>query len=446
MNNRALLLLISSVVLTATACKTTTTAPPASTPPVESSVKPVEPAPAPTPEPEPVDPSLAFGEASSSMTSSLDAAARETRAAETALREELARDPFKLLDDETLRTDKDLVLVAVGDVSQPTKQWYEATMALKAEAFEPTKYLLDSGDLVFMNLENPISDLKPSAKKEYSFTSAPERLGWYFDVGFNMFSLSNNHIADADQQGIDDTLMHLEAYREKSGEPAWWAGAATTPADAEAATLVEPPGKDLDIAYFSTGFSKSPNVSKFWSASLIERIKEADAKHDIVIVSVHAGKEYKHIPDKALSERYRSWIDAGADLIIGHHPHVIRPVEVYKQGLILHSLGNHVFMSRTVRFRKYNAKMYGLVTRVIIKDGKVAGAEITPTWVNNKQGWTLPTGERIGNSNFKPTVLTGPFADAFFEDFNAWSEEMGATVPERVEDTGRVLIPVTEEP
>lgn len=355
------------------------------------------------------------------------------------------RDPFEVLaQPKEERGRRDLVLVAVGDVSQPTKQWVDRTMKLKTKAFAPTQHLLDSGDLVFMNLENPISELSPTAKKKYAFTSHPERLGWYFDVGFNLYSLSNNHIADADQPGIDDTLMYLEQYKKDRGVDAWWAGAGTTPEEGEQATIFTPPGKDLKIAFFSTGFSKGKNVSKFWSESLVERIKAIDSEVDLVIVSVHAGKEYKHIPEDDLQTRYKAWVDAGADIVIGHHPHVIRPVEIYKERVIFYSLGNYVFASRTVRHRKSGAKMYGLMPRVIIQDGKVTATELTPTWVNNSGDWVLPSGERLKNSNFVPEILTGPFADAFFEDFSAWTESCGATQPTRHEDVGRLLITPAE--
>ena len=172
--------------------------------------------------------------------------------------------------------------------------------------------------------------------------------------------------------------------------------------------------------------------------------KGAVAGADLVIVSVHAGKEYKHVPAENLAKIYRGWVDAGADLVIGHHPHVIRPVEVYKEGLILHSLGNYVFASRTVRYRKFSAKMYGLVTRVVIQDGRVAAVELVPTWVNNSSGWKLPDGQSMPNANFAPRLVTGDFADAFFEDFNTWTTEAGATPVKRHNDVGRIELPAPE--
>ena len=429
---RTLLMMLTAITLLG-ACKS---APPAK-PPVEITTQPVQ-TPPPAREVLPPDPSPALGLAEARLHYCADLA---QGAALKAAQQALARDPFSLLaSPKEARGQRDLVIVAVGDVSQPAKQWREHVDRLKTRAFAPTQHLLDSGDLVSMNLENPISELQPSAKKTYSFTSPPERLGWYFDVGFNLFSLSNNHIADADQQGIDDTLMHLQRERSTRGVQAWWAGAGTSPQEAEQVTWVEPQGKNLKIAYFSTGFSKSSNVSKFWSESLVQRIKEARKTADIVVVAVHAGKEYQHVPEANTTKIFHDWVDAGADLVIGHHPHVIRPVEVYKQGLILHSLGNYVFASRTVRYRKSGAKMYGLLARVIIQDARVAGVELTPTWVNNSGGWSLPDGQKMPNANFAPLLITGDFADAFFDDFAQWTTEAGATPIQREGDTGRIII------
>lgn len=340
------------------------------------------------------------------------------------------------------RARDEIVITAVGDVSQPTKQWPAQTNALKTKAFAPTQTLIDSGDLVSMNLENPVSDKTPKAK-EFSFTSAPERLGWYMDVGFNLFSLANNHIADANQEGIDDTIMHLKEKSKARDTTVYWAGAAQTRQAAEEAQFIKLPDKDTTIAFFSTGFSKGANVSKFWSPDLIAKIKDADARADIVIVSVHAGKEYKHIPEKNLVELYRKWVDAGADLVIGHHPHVIRPVELYKGAVIMHSLGNFVFASRTRRYKKSNAKMYGLFARVIIKDARVQGVELTPLWVNNSADWVLGK-ERMKNANFTPQPLKGPFADAFFEDWATWTQAAGFTTPARVGDRAVYIVPKDE--
>jgi poly-gamma-glutamate synthesis protein (capsule biosynthesis protein) len=351
--------------------------------------------------------------------------------------------PRQLLDDRARRGPRDLVITAFGDVSQPTPSWPAQTNQLKGKVFEPTLPYIQSADLAFLNLENPISEASPKVKKEFSFTSHPDRLSWYIEAGFNLFSLSNNHIGDADQEGIDDTLRYLVEWSTKLNKQIWWAGAATTYADAEAPTIFKVPNKDLTVAFFSTGNSRHPHVSKYWSEAISKRIKQARTEADLVIISVHAGKEYIHVPEEDLQRRYRAWIDAGADLVIGHHPHVVRPAEAYKNAFILHSLGNYVFMSRTYRHRDFRAKMYGLMARVVVQDGKISGAELVPLWVNNSEPWRLDSGELLPNANFVPRPLSGPFADTFFDDFKGWSLAAGVHPPERTADTGWLPVPAT---
>lgn len=352
----------------------------------------------------------------------------------------IEREPLILLDHPESRGERDFVLVAVGDVSQPGSQWTEQVEGLGVNAFTPTRSLI-SGDLNFMNLENPVTDASPTAKKTYAFTCPPHRLDWYLDVGFNMFGLANNHIADADQAGIDATIANLSDASNRHGKDIWFAGAGATPEEGIEPKIIDVAGKKLKMAFFAVGFSGNPNVGKFYDESFVERIQAVRPTVDLVMVAVHAGKEYIHIPDAQLQQRYRGWIQAGADLVVGHHPHVIQPVEAYQGGLILYSLGNYVFASRTIRHRKVGAKLYGMVARVSVVDGKIRAAQLVPTWVNNSDDWTLETGERLPNAAFAPKVLTGRFADAWFDDMADWTRQAGTTPLERQGDVGVIRIP-----
>ena len=349
-------------------------------------------------------------------------------------------DPFVLLDAADRRGPRDLVLVAVGDVAQPTTQWVEATENLKEKVFDPTRAMSESADLAFMNLENPVTTARPKSRKTYAFTSHPNRLDWYFGAGYNLYSLANNHTADAGQAGIEATIENLEKYAKKHDKRVYYAGSGKTPEEAISPLIFKPEGKDLTIAFFSLGFSKSDNVAKFYDETLEQRIKDADKQADIVIVSSHAGKEYIHVPEPDMLQRYRSWVDWGADLVLGHHTHCIRPVEAYKGALIYYSMGNFVFMSRTIRHRKMKAKLYGMLTRIVIQDGRVAGAEIVPTWVNNSEDWTLPTGEVMPNAQFVPQVLEGPFAAKYFEDLNRWASKVEIAPLELHDDVARIRL------
>ena len=373
------------------------------------------------------------------------AVAVKAETAEFSTPEPSVSNAFELLDATEKRGPRDLVIVAVGDVSQPATQWVERTESQQESVFDPTRHLI-TGDLNVMNLENPVTEDEPSAQKTYAFTSPPERLNWYFGAGFNMYSLANNHIADADQPGIDHTIENLEKYAAANEMPVYHAGAGKTPEEGLEARFFTPEGKDLEVAFFSVGFSRSPNVGKFWDEELVPKIEEASERADVVIVAVHAGKEYKHIPEPDLAARYRTWVDAGADIVLGHHPHVIQPVEDYKGALIFYSLGNYVFASRTIRHRKMGAKMYSMMARIVIHDGELHGTELVPLWVNNSEDWKLESGEVMPNAHFAPKVLTDGFADAWFEDFGTWSKEAGATPPERIGDVGFIRVQTTAGP
>jgi poly-gamma-glutamate synthesis protein (capsule biosynthesis protein) len=335
------------------------------------------------------------------------------------------QNPFRLLDDAHARGSRDLVLVAVGDVSQATTQWPEETDRLGEKVFDPTRHLSLSGDLAFMNLENPVTTSKPTAEKKFAFAADPGRLDWYFGAGYNLYGLANNHIADAGQPAIEATIEHLESSARRHQRAVYYAGAGSSPTRAIEPRFVRPEGKDVTLAFFSVGFSASENVADFRDASLGERIERARALADIVIVSSHAGEEYEHVPEYGLISMYRRWIERGADIVLSHHPHCVRPVEAYQHGLIYYSLGNFVFMSRTHRHRKRGAKLYGMMTRIIIEHGQLHGAEIIPVWVNNSEDWKPESGEVMPNANFVPNVLNGAFAARFFEDLNRWAARVG---------------------
>ena len=353
-------------------------------------------------------------------------------------------DAFDLLDKPPEeRGPGDLVLVAVGDIAQPKAQWPEITEALGGSVFDPTRELLASGDLVFMNLESPLTDRPPVPDKRFAYTTPPERLEWYLDAGFNMISLANNHIADAGEGGIQDTVRHIERRARARGETVFHAGAGRSGSARYEPVRIQPEGRDLRVAYFAAGFSDSPSVVHWSRDEGLFRVIRASAESgefDLVVVSAHAGIEYQHLPADSVQAAYRRYVDAGADLVLGHHPHVIQPVERYGDGLIFYSLGNFVFASRTQRHHATDARLYGMMARIVIRDRQLKGAEIVPLWVNNSEGWTLADGSYLPRTEFTPKVLEAGFAREFFKDLEDWSRESGATVPETVNDRGRIRL------
>ena len=142
------------------------------------------------------------------------------------------------------------------------------------------------------------------------------------------------------------------------------------------------------------------------------------------MVSVHAGSEYVHQPTLAIAQQYRALIDAGADLVIGHHPHVIQGVERYRDGVIAYSLGNFSFSTYSVRHRAQGVRMYSLVVRASVQQGHIQQLELVPLWVDNAAAWQL--GDRVLDPRpAEPQLLGGRFARFVLDEV----ERFSAAVP-----------------
>jgi poly-gamma-glutamate synthesis protein (capsule biosynthesis protein) len=312
----------------------------------------------------------------------------------------------------------DFVLVAGGDVAYP-RGWMDRLVVKQGAAmFDFVRPLAKDADLAFVNLESPYTNEEFKLRKEWQIATPPERLDYVLDGGFNLFSLANNHMGDTGDQGIFDTITLLEQKHETKG-PLFWAGASRALKDVYKPTVFEVPGKKLKVVFFAFGYAKNAHVP-MPGPSAIEAIEKAKGKGDIVIVSVHSGVEYKHVPDKSKADMYRRMIDAGADILLGSHPHVIQGVEVYKKGIIFHSLGNFSFASKTTRHHKTGAKLYSLMPRIYVKNGRVEMAELVPLYVNNGENFVVD-GAVLKHTDMKPQVLTGVFAKQVLTELEAWT-------------------------
>ncbi len=212
---------------------------------------------------------------------------------------------------------------------------------------------LQSADLVFGNLESPVSSRgEPLPGKGIWFRAAPETVKGLKKAGFHVLSVANNHILDFKEPAFLDTLDLL---RQEGLHPV---GGGSNLAEARSPVVVERHG--LKIAFLA--YSEMADI--YWSRSeprslsateklcgiapahkeiILEDIEEAKSKADHVVVSMHWGEEYKDTPTEKQRLLAHDMIDKGADIIIGHHPHVLQGLEVYKNGVIAYSLGNFVF-------------------------------------------------------------------------------------------------------
>ena len=203
---------------------------------------------------------------------------------------------------------------------------------------------LQSADIAFGNLEGVLIEGGEPAKKCknpsacYLFRSPPRYAQHYRDAGFDVVSLANNHARDFGEEGRDASA---DAMRDVGILASGRAGSWSYIAD-----------NDLSVAFLNYAVTKNSNMLLDYEQAFAW-VAFFDEKFDIVVVTFHGGAEgveTTHIPF-AEEEYYgeprgdvvwfaRGVVDAGADLVIGHGPHVVRGMERYKDRLIAYSLGN----------------------------------------------------------------------------------------------------------
>jgi poly-gamma-glutamate capsule biosynthesis protein CapA/YwtB (metallophosphatase superfamily) len=242
--------------------------------------------------------------------------------------------------------EKHVRLVAVGDimlsrmVDRRMHQYgYDYPFASSSELFA-------NADIVFGNLETPITEGDPVAMTSMRFRADPEAVPALKRAGFTILSIANNHTPDYGEQGVLDTVTHLK----NAGIAFAGAGATASDAYAPAYLFVEPytfaffAYNDSDVVPTTYKASEERAGTAFMDIPRMQKdVREAKETADFVIVSMHSGNEYEPTPNTRQTAFAHSAIDAGADVVIGHHPHVVQTMEVYKEKYIFYSLGNFIF-------------------------------------------------------------------------------------------------------
>jgi hypothetical protein len=249
----------------------------------------------------------------------------------------------------TPRSAEPITIAAVGDIMLASTYPNESRMPPNdgADLLKDVTPILSSADIAFGNLEGPMIDsgistkCSPTSTRCFAFR-VPTRYGKYLrDAGFDVLSLANNHAGDFGDAGRASTRRVLDELGIKH------AGSDRTQFST---TYLDVKGKRVAVI----GFAHNrivPNVNDLATARQL--VLEADKRADIVVVSFHGGAEgtgAQNVPNRTemfageargnLPLFSRTVIDAGADLVLGHGPHVLRGMELYRDRLIAYSLGN----------------------------------------------------------------------------------------------------------
>ena len=217
---------------------------------------------------------------------------------------------------------------------------------------EQAREIMTSADIMVINNEFPYTDGgAPLEGKTYTFHAPTYTAAWLTDAGVDLAALANNHIFDYGEQGFLDTLSTLE----NQGIPYYGAGRNIE----EASKAVYYTFGQMTVAMLNaTQIERYANsetraadaerggVFKCLDPSLLyQRVREAKENADYVIVFIHWGTEKENYPDSLQKEQAAGLAAAGADLVVGAHPHRIQGVEYYGETPVAYSIGNFFFSS-----------------------------------------------------------------------------------------------------
>lgn len=212
--------------------------------------------------------------------------------------------------------------------------------------YQNVKDILPKADIVFGNLECPITSTGIPALKRpyYLFKGEPYNAEALKKSGFNLLNLANNHTIDYGREGLLNTIKLLE------DNSIITIGAGQDKTSAHKPVFKEVSGTVIGfLSYLSfpiEGYvysDKKTDVARLDLATLASEIKRAKTGCNLLVVSFHWGSEFSNYPTENQKKAAHLSIENGADIVIGHHPHVLQGMEFYMDKPIFYSLGNFVF-------------------------------------------------------------------------------------------------------
>lgn len=297
----------------------------------------------------------------------------------------------------------EFTIVAVGDIMLANRLEPYIRDFGYSYPFLATSSITKAADISIGNLECPMADVGAGMQnKKFIFCADPRTVESLIFAGFDIMSLANNHILDFGKSAFYQTMDILN---EKN---ILYCGAGKNKKEACELKIIKVKGIKVGFLAFSLTY---PSVywateTKYGTATvdaeeLPEIVKSARKQADFLVISFHWGSEYKSYIKSYQKILAHKAIINGANLILGHHPHVIQGIEIYKKGLIVYSLGNFAFGSYGKPPERKSDK--SLILKIIVKNKKIKKAELIPLNVFNYE------------VKFQPQVAKGKKAQEILE-------------------------------
>jgi poly-gamma-glutamate synthesis protein (capsule biosynthesis protein) len=271
---------------------------------------------------------------------------------------------------------------------------------------------LKNADVVFGNLEGPISNKGENVGSIYSFRADPNVIEGLSYAGFDVLSLANNHTLDYGRLALEDTFSRLQ------NADISYVGGGINETEAKQVVINKINGTKIGFLAYTNLCSSLWNADKNKAGincisesdfeNVGKEIQNAKSSVDVLIVSLHSGEEYVQTLTDFQTSFAKMAVDAGADIVVEGHPHVVQKNETYKNGYIFYSLGNFVFDQN---FSEETMK--GQMVKILIENKKIKkitpiditiNKDFQPELSNAVSGQTQETESKINAETEKETV------------------------------------------
>jgi len=269
-------------------------------------------------------------------------------------------------------------LLALGDVNLGRTVGREILKGKTDFPFEKFGCVLSRAEVVFANLECPITDQNgetQSPKSNVIFCAPPDAGATLRRAGITVVSTANNHAFDYGLKGLQETIKFLRK------DSVQYTGTELNGGEEFSPAIIERCG----IKFGILAYTQTVNIHRGWkglisvfdSAIALHEIHELKPQVDFVIASYHGGDEYKDVPGESADREMKLLAEFGADCIFGHHPHVPNGIEVYHGCWIFHSFGNAVF-NQPQRF--WTQRSFAALLKFEKRNGqkKISSIELIP--------------------------------------------------------------------
>ncbi|MDR0531526.1 MAG: CapA family protein [Oscillospiraceae bacterium] len=269
--------------------------------------------------------------------------------------------------------------------------------------FDGVKEIFARDDLTIINFEGTLTDAGQAARKTYFFKGPAAYADILPAASVEAATLANNHSRDYLDQGFEDTVEHLSR-----------AGIGLMYEDRPFVTKINGAEVVL-IADCAVTASNSAAENAALEAVVARRVLRLIGQYkrpeNIVVVNIHWGVERSAVPTAWQTKTARAWIDAGADLIVGHHPHVPQGIERYMGRYIVYSLGNFAFGGNSTAPVPHTFLLHANFS---VLPGGAASYDIavTPCYITSSRA---KDGEGLLRNDYRPQAVTGHEAEGVLQ-------------------------------